>query len=105
MHYANTDLTREEVDQLQGPTVLEFGANWCGICRGAQPVIAAAMAMHPDVRHLKIEDGKGRRLGRSFRVKLWPTLIFMKDGEEVTRLARPTAPEPIAKALDEIQGS
>ncbi len=40
-------------------------------------------------RHLKVEDGPGRPLGRSFRVKLWPTLIVMKEGEEVARAVRP----------------
>jgi len=41
------------------------------------------------VRHLKIEDGPGRPLGRSFRVKLWPTLVFLRDGVEVARVVRP----------------
>ena len=88
MQYSDIHLTREEVDALQGPTVLEFGANWCGYCTRAQAVIAPAMARHPEVRHLKVEDGRGRPLGRSFRVKLWPTLVFMKDGNEVTRLVQ-----------------
>lgn len=99
MEYSETGLTREQVDALRGPTVLEFGVSWCGYCRRAQPAIALAMAQHPDVRHLKIEDGKGRRLGRSFRVKLWPTLIFMKDGHEVARVVRPTEPAPVVDAL------
>lgn len=94
--------TREEVNALQGPVVVEFGASWCPHCIRAQPAVTGGLARHPDVRHLKIEDGKGRRLGRSFRVKLWPTLIFMKDGNEVTRLVRPTELEPIIDALDEI---
>jgi thioredoxin 1 len=42
------------------------------------------------VRHIRVEDGRGRPLGRSFRVKLWPTLVFLKDGKEVARLVRPS---------------
>ena len=94
--------TRAEVDALPGTTVLEFGASWCGICLGAQPAIAAALAEHPEVRHLKIEDGPGRPLGRSFRVKLWPTLVFLANGEEVARLVRPVDARPIAEALARI---
>jgi thioredoxin 1 len=81
--------TREEVDALIEPTLLEFGASWCGYCKAAQPDIAAVLARHPDVSHLKIEDGKGKRLGRSFRVKLWPTLVLMDKGREVGRVVRP----------------
>jgi thioredoxin 1 len=47
----------------------------------------------------KVEDGKGRKLGRSYRVTLWPTLIFLNDGVEVARLVRPTDVDDIAHAL------
>ena len=95
--------SRAEVDALAGPTLLEFGTPWCGWCRAAQPLIGAALARHPTVRHLKIEDGRGRRLGRSFRVKLWPTLIFLKDGQELARLVRPDSTDEIDAALDGIE--
>ena len=97
--YAPSAPTREEVDALAGATVLEFGTNWCGWCRGAQPLIAQALADHPGLRHLKIEDGPGRPLGRSFRVKLWPTLVFLKDGQEVARITRPGSAGEIRDAL------
>jgi thioredoxin 1 len=100
--YVPETLTRAEVDALAGGAVLEFGANWCGICRAAQASIAAALGPHADVRHIKIADGSGLPLGRSFRVKLWPTLIFLRDGKEITRLVRPTGPEPIEQALAQI---
>src|SRR4051812_29300170 len=87
--YAKREPTREEVDRLEGPAIIEFGTSWCGHCRAAQPHIALALADHPSVRHLKIADASGRRLGRSFGIKLWPTLIFLRDGKEITRLIRP----------------
>jgi thioredoxin 1 len=100
--YSETAPTRGEVDALPGPTVIEFGADWCGHCSAAQPLIEAALAAHPQLRHLKIEDGKGRPLGRSFRVKLWPTLIFMKNGAEVARVVRPPSVRVISDALNRI---
>jgi thioredoxin 1 len=81
--------TREEVDALIEPTVLEFGASWCGFCQGAQADIAAVLKRHPEVTHIKIEDGKGKPLGRSFRVKLWPTLVLIDKGREAGRVVRP----------------
>jgi len=44
---------------------------------------------HPEIRHVRIEDGKGRPLGRSFGVKLWPTLILVESGVEKSRVVRP----------------
>jgi len=84
-----TEPTRAEVDAFTEPTLLEFGTGWCGDCRAAQPQIAAVLKKHPAVRHIKVEDGKGRPLGRSFRVKLWPTLIYLEAGAEKGRVVRP----------------
>lgn len=100
--YEATEPTREQVDALTGPTVLEFGAPWCGYCIAAQPLLASAFNEHPEVRHLKIEDGRGRPLGRSFRVKLWPTMIFLNDGKEVARLVRPADAQSIRDALAQV---
>ena len=100
--YAASEPTRAEIDALKGPTLLEFGAPWCPHCQRAQPLIAAALADAPNVRHLKVEDGKGRPLGRSFRVTLWPALIFLSDGEEITRVVRPPTTAHISAALAQI---
>jgi len=102
-NYAETEPARADVDALPGPTVVEFGAPWCGFCNGAQPLIEKAFDGHELVRHIKIEDGPGRRLGRSYRVKLWPTLVFLKDGVEVTRLVRPADTGAISDALAQIE--
>ena len=54
----------EEINALVEPAVIEFGASWCGYCQAAQADIAAVLKQHPTVRHIKVEDGKGKRLGR-----------------------------------------
>ena len=82
---------RAEVDAWGGPAVIEFGSQGCGICRAAQPAIEAARVAYPRLPYTRVEDGPGRPLGRSFRVKLWPTLVFMLDGRETARLVRPTS--------------
>jgi thioredoxin 1 len=97
--YAATEPTRAEVDAMHGPVLLEFGSVTCGWCIRAQSLLKSAFATHPDVQHIKIEDGSGQPLGRSFGVKLWPTLVFMKDGREITRLIRPSRPQEVADAF------
>jgi thioredoxin 1 len=96
--YQNPGPTRAEVEALKGAAVLEFGTPWCGYCQAAQPALAQAL-QGQDVRHLKVEDGSGRPLGRAYRVKLWPTLVFLRDGVEVARLVRPRDAAPIREAL------
>lgn len=99
--YQTSQPERSAVDATPGLVVLDFGANWCGYCRAAEPLIEEALAQHPGARHIKVEDGPGRPLGRSFRIKLWPTVVVLKDGQEVARVVRPTDAEAVGKALDQ----
>ena len=101
--YASSEPARADIDALGGDTLLEFGAPWCGHCIAAQSAIESALARR-DIRHIKIEDGRGKPLGRSFRVKLWPTLVLLRDGTERARAVRPTALAEV-KALLEGVGS
>src|SRR5262245_34292593 len=102
--YDKPEPTRDEVDRWPGPAVLEFGAGGCPHCQGAQPAIATALDRFPAVRHVKVGDGKGKPLGRSFRVNLWPTLIFLKDGKELARAVRPTREDEVREGLEAIAG-
>jgi thioredoxin 1 len=103
--YQSPGPTREETNATRGPLLLEFGTAWCGHCQLAAPAVEAALTQFqkdnqlPHVPHIQVEDGPGRRLGRSFRVKLWPTLIAIQDGVELARVVRPTRPEDVCGAL------
>jgi len=91
--------SRVELDALTGLTLLEFGTDWCGHCRAAQSVMAQVVALYPQWQHVKIEDGSGRALGRSFGVKLWPTWVLLKDGQELARWVRPASAAQITADL------
>lgn len=97
--YDTTQPERSAIDTTAGIVALDFGANWCGYCRAAEPLIEEALAQAPAVRHIKVEDGPGRPLGRSFRIKLWPTVVVLKDGQEVARVVRPGDLDAVRQAL------
>ena len=99
--YDKPEPTRDEVDAWPGMTVLEFGASWCEHCQGAQSDIRSVLEERTDLRHVKIADGPGRPLGRSFRVKLWPTLIFLSKGRELARVVRPENESAIRQSLEQ----
>jgi thioredoxin 1 len=102
--FTTPEPTREEVDRLPGLVLLEFGTDWCPHCQALQPHLTQLLARFPQVRHVKVEDGKGRPLRRSFRVKLWPNLVFLRDGRVMAQLARP-APAEVSKAFEALAGS
>ena len=97
--YQLTQPERAEIDALLGTVALEFGTDWCGHCQAGEPIIAAVLRDLPAVRHLKVEDGPGRALGRAFRVKLWPTVIVLQDGKELARVVRPADGAALREAL------
>jgi len=97
--YLGAEPAAGDVAARRGRVALEFGAPWCGHCQAAQPALAQGLDEREDATHLKIEDGKGRPLGRAYRIKLWPTLVLLRDGEEVARVVRPRGPEDLAAAL------
>lgn len=100
--YEAVEPTRQEIESTSGPMIVEFGAPWCSYCQAAAPLIHEALASFPHVRHVKVEDGRGKPLGRFYRVKLWPTLVFLDSGRELARLVRPTNANVIVEALAQI---
>ena len=91
------------VQATRGRVLLDFGTDWCGHCAAARAAVDGWLADRDDIDHLRIEDGRGRALGRAFRVRLWPTLVLLRDGREIARVVRPREARdllPLRDALD-----
>lgn len=100
--YLEEAFTFEQIGELSGDAVIEFGAPWCGHCQAASSAIKEVVTEHTGLRHIKIYDGKGKPLGRAFKVKLWPTLILLRDGNEVARLVRPLSADEVRQLISKI---
>lgn len=97
--YAQDAPKFEHVSELVGDALLEFGTPWCGHCQAALPAIKEVLLEYSDMPHIKIYDGKGKPLGRAFKVKLWPTLILLQNGKETARLVRPSHADEVRRLL------
>ena len=101
--YSTNAPTLTELEALQDFVFLEFGSPNCGHCQAARASISATIN-RSNQRHIKVLDGKGKLLGRQFKVKLWPTLILLEQGKELARVVRPTSEadcQPLLALLSE----
>src|SRR6056297_550254 len=99
--YHQDEPTREQIEQTEGLLLLEFGADWCGHCQALSPSLQSLLEKYPQLQHLRIADGRGKPLGRSFRVKLWPTLVLLRDGQVEDQLVRPSG-QQVQQALQQL---
>jgi thioredoxin 1 len=97
--YEEETITFEQISKLNGMVLLEFGAPWCGHCQAANSAIKEIFNEYSALSHIKIYDGKGKKLGRVFKVKLWPTLILLQNGKEVARIVRPLNVSEVRKLI------
>ncbi|MDX1572726.1 MAG: thioredoxin family protein [Methylophaga sp.] len=100
--YAEAAFTFEQIGEFDGDALLEFGAPWCGHCQAASSAIKAVINEDSGLPLIRVYDGKGKRLGRAFKVKLWPTLILLHDGNEVARLVRPKSSDEVRQLISKI---
>lgn len=100
MDYMEAAPSAAAIASRPGWTLLDFGTDWCGWCQQARPLVDAAVGANAAITHLRVEDGKGRPLGRAYGVRLWPTLILLQDGVEQSRLVRPQSDAEVMALLD-----
>lgn len=77
----NFDLISKE----SRPVLVDFFASWCGPCKMLAPVIEKIAESNPELAVAKINVDEAPRLARQFGIFSIPTLVLLKDGDEVDR--------------------
>ena len=88
--YTGADLKPEK---LQGLTLVDFWATWCGPCRMVAPIIEELAAEMTNVTFAKIDVDENPDVAMGLKIASIPTLMLFKDGQLVDRVigARPKA--------------
>lgn len=75
-------ITSEDFTEL---TLLDFWAEWCGPCRMLHPIMDQIKTKNPDLVIHKINVDENRETAIEFGVRSLPTVLLIKDGQEVER--------------------
>lgn len=79
----NDDLNK--IIQEHKYVVVDFYADWCGPCKALAPVIQDVSKELNDVKFIKIDVDHAEELRQSFKISSIPTLVYFKDGQEITK--------------------
>lgn len=74
-----------EVLQSKEPVLVDFWAEWCAPCRMLSPVVDEVADEIEGVKVCKVNVDDETALAAKFNVMSIPTLVVIKDGQEVNR--------------------
>ena len=100
-----TQFTKDSFDQAlqQGKLMMvDFWADWCGPCRMLAPVVESLAQQYGDkVVVGKVNVDQEQELAIRYGVMSIPTVIFFKDGQEITRKVGVMPPAAFTQVLEE----
>jgi len=88
-----------EVLQSDKPVILDFWASWCGPCQMLSPIVDSISEENSEIKVAKINVDDQPDLARRFRIMSIPTLVIMKNSEEVNRLIGLVSKQEILQML------
>lgn len=81
---------------------VKFWASWCGPCKQMNPSIKKIEDEFPNVKFLSIEIEQVPEIAQRFRIKSLPSILLLKDGQEVKRINGLVLIEPLRKAFRDL---
>lgn len=75
----------EEVLKSDKTVLIDFYADWCGPCKMLSPIIESVANENEDIKVVKINVDNAQDLAIEYQVMSIPTIVVIKDGQEVNR--------------------
>lgn len=85
------------------PVLVDFWAPWCGPCKMVAPELEAVASEYEDKAIVaKINVDEQQQLASQYDVMSIPTLLILKDGQEIERLVGYRPRKDLMDAIDKI---
>ena len=96
----NKDNFEKEVMEAEVPVLIDFWANWCGLCRMMSPIIdKIAEEMGDKVKVCKVNVDENHELAEKYEIMTIPAFIIVKNGAETGRTIGVQPKEDILKLI------
>ena len=95
----------KEVENNQGPILVDFWAEWCMPCKALAPVLdELATEFNGKVRFAKVNVDECRDVPARFGIRGIPTLILFQKGQKVNELVGNQPKDKIRAMLSKVSG-
>lgn len=83
------NVEKKEVSNISNelPTIVDFGATWCGPCQKFAPIFDEAEKIYADrIDFIKVDVDNEPELSQEYNVQSIPTVVYLAaDGTEINR--------------------
>ena len=99
----NDDSFEVEIKQSAIPVLIDFGAVWCGPCRAISPIIHELASDYAGkIKVCKIDIDNAANVASEYGIRSIPTVILMKNGEEMDRTVGIFSKQDMIKKIENI---
>ena len=81
---------------------VKFWASWCGPCKAVRPSIEKMEKEFTDVNFISIDVDQVPSLAKKYKIKSLPSLLLIKDGNEINRIDGAVFIDPLRKAFRDL---
>ncbi len=83
--------------------LVDFWAEWCGPCRAVGPIVdELAKEYQGKLKVLKVNVDDNQSTAMRFQIMSIPTLLFLKNGEEVDKIVGALPKSTIKSKIDSL---